>query len=144
MTNKIFGNWIVNDCDIMGLFPYNVTYRIRTNDIWQLRNYAGHLVYDWLLICQGKTFISLENVKDFNEAFKYSIEHFKFKKPSNIPEASLPNSLFIQQRLLSIDLNPQVSDLALFGDDFFNIHTTARKRDILQYERDLYFTPISV
>ena len=96
-----FGIWQVESDALVGKGERD--YVIESNRFWEIRNYNGHLVWDWLIHLTEKTWINKENVKDLNTAFFFCQDYFRKNKPNNLPYISTAQTLNIQKQILEIE-----------------------------------------
>ncbi|HBG70299.1 MAG: hypothetical protein A2W93_11885 [Bacteroidetes bacterium GWF2_43_63] len=134
-----FGNWIVDDNGITGVFPPAMEYHIPIDSIWAVRNYGGHLVWDWLIHVPQKTWITKDNVNDLNAAFMFCFDYFKSIKPADTLDASTAQTLYVQHQLLQIHEPRLQSDSESSGLHYFNIDSHDRIYELSSLEKKIKF-----
>jgi len=91
-----FGPFVV---DSEGILIENY-YRVDSETLWDLRDFKGVEVWDWLIHLTEKAFVTPENYEQLNTAFFFAQDYFKLKKPVNKPEASTYQTLYIQKQMM--------------------------------------------
>lgn len=87
MDNLTFGNWTITDRGIERDEPYE--YVIDKEGLGATRM-EEELVYDWPMHIASKTWLTLNDLNDFNKAFFFALEHFGIPSNPNVSkEATL-------------------------------------------------------
>lgn len=91
-----FGSFLV---DNEGILIENY-YRIDSETLWDLRNFKGVEVWDWLIHLTEKDFVTPDNYNQLNTAFFFAQSYFIAKKPEKRASASTHQTLYIQKQMM--------------------------------------------
>lgn len=95
-----FGDWHVERDALVGKIGNG--YIIECHRFWEIRDFNGFLVWDWLVHFTSKSWFTIDIVNDFNTAFFFCQDYFKENKPDKLPYVSTAQSLNIQKQILQI------------------------------------------
>lgn len=102
MIAKI-GIWELNDFGLTGKIGVSYDYNIGKDTLWDTRNFRGQLVWDWLIHLTEKSWITPENINEFNIAFLFAQDYFKeFNKVKLEDKKITAQTLYIQKQIMDI------------------------------------------
>jgi hypothetical protein len=106
---KRFGYWTVSDEGIeFNNVPNENPYEILKSTLWHTRSRydGGVYVWDWPFHLMDKTWLTINDLADFNAALHFAQEHFKNLKPNNIKDALWKDTVEEQIIRLQLQLDP--------------------------------------
>lgn len=107
-----FGKWVVNESGIYLERNRGNFHTINKKELWKVREYNGVLVWDWFIHFSGQCWFDRTNLNDFVVAFAFAQDYLKQYKPENAKMASIAQSIYIAQQMISIDADLEESPVA--------------------------------
>ena len=77
----------------------NTPYFIAKQRLWEYTNRGGYLMWDWLIHLVEKTWLSKEELNNFNNAFFFACDFFKVFRPDYLDDISTAQTLHVQSQM---------------------------------------------